>query len=67
MIVNIEELKELQAKINHINSCPFHMIEWYENGQKLDIPRQTIDDWHFTGMTNCSFIATSFYKEPILI
>ena len=67
MIVHIEELKELQAKIDHINCCPFHMIEWYENNQKVEIPQHIIDSWYFVGMTNCSFISTSFYKEPVLI
>ncbi len=38
------------------NSPDLGDIELYRNGEKIDIPKEMIDHWEFTGMNNIDFI-----------
>lgn len=63
MKVTIEEILEMQKRRSEINSFDIKDIEWYENGFKIDVPSESLDEWRFTGLSNTDFI---FYMLPEL-
>jgi len=63
MIVNINELLELKEKLNEINSIPLEEIEFYENGELVEIPEELLEQWDYIGLNNVDFITTGYYKE----
>lgn len=62
-VVNIEVVKKIIDDLREINKIPFDEIEWHENGKPLDIPKEVLEEWKFTGLSNYSFVDTEFYKE----
>lgn len=63
MIVNVEEVRALKARLREINRVPIEQIEWHEGGQKLELDPDLVADWSFMGMNNADFIDTEYYKE----
>lgn len=63
MKVTIEEILEMQKRRSEINSFDIKDIEWYENGVKVEVPNEYLDEWRFTGLSNTDFI---FYMLPEL-
>jgi chromosomal replication initiation ATPase DnaA len=57
MIVSIEEILELRERLREINALPLDDITFIENGDKT-----IVADFKFTGLNNCDFITTNFYK-----
>ena len=62
-VVNIEEVRQLQAKLAEINAIPFSEIEWHEQGEPIPVTSQCAQDWRFLGMSNCAFVETEFWKQ----
>jgi hypothetical protein len=56
MRVDVEYAKHLRAELKKINAVPLDEIEWYENGKKLEIEKDLIEEWKFTGLNNVDFI-----------
>ena len=63
MIVNVETIYQLKSELTDINLAILEDIEFYENGEKIDIPKEYIEEWSFIGLSNCDFITTEFYKH----
>lgn len=63
MQVAVEYIKWLQEERAKINRVPLEEIEFFENGMKLDIPKEIIEKFDFTGLNNIDFIWSDFYKE----
>lgn len=59
MIIDINEVRELEARLLEINSIPFDEIEWVDGNDHLTYHKDLIDSWKYTGLSNCYFI-TSF-------
>ncbi len=64
MKVSIENIKWIHEQRAKINREPLENIEFYEQGKKIDMPEQLIEDFCFTGMNNVDFILTGFYTGP---
>jgi hypothetical protein len=62
MIVSIEEILELRERLREINALPLDDITFIENGEELEIDKTIVADFKFTGLNNCDFITTNFYK-----
>jgi len=67
MRVDLEEIIELEAKRLRINSVDIEDIEFYENGEKLEIPLDVIQKWRFIGLNNMDFITTDYYLSEMII
>jgi hypothetical protein len=63
MNIAVEYIKWLQDQRNKINSENLKDIEFYENSMKLDIPTKVFDEFELTGLNNCDFILSGFYKD----
>jgi hypothetical protein len=45
MKVNFEYVRRLKAELDAINEVPFESIEWYENGQPVEMSERKIKSW----------------------
>ncbi len=63
MQVAIEYINWLQEERAKINRADLRDIEFFENGMKLDIPQEILDNFEFTGLNNIDFIWSDFYKK----
>jgi len=61
MKINLEEVRKNLAQQKKWNSVLLSEIEFYERGVKLDIPKELVDEFEFTGLNNIDFISTKFY------
>lgn len=61
--VSVEEVMQLQNRLNEINLIPFCDIDWTENGESLAIDESLKDEFRFTGLANKDFITTGYYQE----
>jgi len=63
MRVDIEHVRKLQEERMKINSAELKDIEWYEDGEKVEIDPKTLEDFRFTGLCNTDFIIYDAYRE----
>jgi len=61
MRVDIEKILDLKEQLRVINSVDLDTIEFYENGKKVSISKENVDDWAFVGLTNVDFITSQSY------
>lgn len=61
-IEDIRAMQDMRAKINNIALCE---IEFYEDGKKVEINEEIIDDFEFTGLSNIDFITSGAYLESV--
>ena len=61
MRVDLEEVRDIMKRRKRINNIPLQEIEWFENGKKIEIDLDTIDDFLFTGLNNIDFITSGYY------
>ncbi len=65
MRVNIERIMALRQELGKINREPIENIDFYENGSKIEIPKEAIEQFKFTGLSNVDFVLCRFW-EPAL-
>jgi hypothetical protein len=63
MKVAVEYIKWLTEERQRINKTPLEEIEFYEDGMKVDMSKELIEAFEFTGLNNIDFITSEFYKE----
>jgi hypothetical protein len=61
MRIDVETVQEIHRQLEEINSHKMNDIEWFENGVKLNITPEILEDWRFVGMSNESFVALKFW------
>ena len=62
MRVDVERVHALKEELAVINRTPLEEIEVYEDGKRVDIPQDVIDDWKFIGLNNSDFVNMEFWK-----
>lgn len=65
MKVNIERILELKEELRLINEQHLHDIDFYKDGEKLDIDRKTIDEFYYVGLNNVDFITSNYYLDGL--
>jgi hypothetical protein len=60
--VNVEYVREVVAMRHRLNQLDLGAVELYEGGVRVEVPEKVKDDWRFTGLCFCDFIASNFYK-----
>ena len=63
MRVDLEDYWIMLAFRRCINTSPLEDIEWHEDGEKIEIPQETIDEFLFTGLSNVDFIQSGYYEK----
>ena len=64
--IDIEHVLKIQAERFRINSLNLKEIEWYEDGKKVEISPELIEEFKFTGLCNTDFITTESFKKKNL-
>jgi len=64
-VVPVELVDWLRQQLWNINKLNFEDIVWTEKDNILDIPKEVIRDFNFTGLSNHDFITTGYYKEKV--
>ena len=62
--VDIEYVRNLLAELDKIDAIPLSEMQLYENGQKIEILPETIEEWRFVGLSNRAFIEMEVWKHP---
>jgi len=62
MIVDIDLLKERKKQSDMINSVDLDEIQFYENGERVEISDEILAKWKYIGLNNTDFITSDFYK-----
>lgn len=44
------------AELEEFNSVPLNELILTKDGQPISIPPEVIEDWRFTGLSNCGFV-----------
>lgn len=65
MIVELELVWSLFAKIKEINETPLEKIIWMRSGEVCDYPEELLKEWKFTGLSNCRFALEDWDEEAI--
>lgn len=60
--VAIEYIRWLQEERAKINRVELEDIVFFENGMKVDIPKEVVDDFAVSGLNNTDFITSDSYK-----
>ena len=63
MIVDVEELQRLQARLTEINSVPIEKIEWRRGGQKIVVSEHAVSSWKYIGLSNVYFLDVVEHPE----
>lgn len=56
MKVSLEDIWDLQNQLNQINNYKFEEIEWYYDGEKLEISQELKDTFKVKYLPNLNFI-----------
>ena len=56
MKINLEEVEKITKRRNEINKPKLDELEIYQNGRKLKIDKDRIDEHNFTGLNNIDFL-----------
>jgi len=62
MRIDIEEIQLLKKRLREFNRLSIYDMEFYENGEKLDISKQILKEWEFVDLNNSDFIDSEFWK-----
>lgn len=63
MRIDIEDIRKLLDEKQKFNKLDLDDVEFYENGEKLNIPKEIYDNWFYIGLNNLDFISTGYYKN----
>lgn len=63
MKVDINEVIAMFKRRREINSVPLENIIWMDGDKVLEVPREWIDRYKFTGLNNVDFIDMEIYKH----
>lgn len=66
MKIAVEYIRWLQEERAKINALPLEEITFFENGMKVVVPKEVVNDWDFSGLNNTDFITSGRYKEPLV-
>jgi hypothetical protein len=61
--INVEYVESLIEAWGKVNRLAFDDIEWFKNGQRLDVPQDVRDEFRFTGLSNIDFVRYDFIDQ----
>lgn len=59
--VSVEYINWLNEERRKINKTDLAAIDFYQNGEKIDIPTKRVKRFRFIGLSNIDFILSGFY------
>jgi hypothetical protein len=58
--VDFEEVQRLLERRREINRLNFSDIEWFKDGQRIEVPANVQEEFRFTGLANTDFVEIDF-------
>ena len=65
MRVDLEHIEYLRSERHKINSVELETIEFYENGEQIDIDPRNVRDFWYCGLNNIDFISSGYYLREM--
>lgn len=63
--IDINYVKSLIEKIKEIDQLNLFEVSFVEDGKTIEIAKEIIEKFQFTGLSNMDFITTNFYKKKL--
>ncbi|MCP4761061.1 MAG: hypothetical protein GY870_04715 [archaeon] len=63
MRIDIEDINKHLEFRKKVNCNELDNIEFYENGKKVEIPKEIADEFKYTGLSNIDFISSGYYQK----
>ena len=63
MRVDIEDVFKLEEDRAKVNSPDLSDIEFFKDGERVEIPKEQIDHWRFIGLSNIEFVLCSNWTK----
>jgi hypothetical protein len=63
MKITLEEIEQLDNRINEINSIPFEEIQIFEKGVLLEIDKDILENIRFYGLTNFHILRDKLFED----
>lgn len=54
--VDVERVRALREELRQINQLELDQIEWFENGQPMNVRPEAVKEFSFIGLNNADFI-----------
>ncbi len=54
--IDVEDVFQAYEELAKYQRIKLKNMEFYYDGKKVDIPKETIDQWEFIGLTNADLI-----------
>lgn len=61
--VNIEDIKKHFAFAKKVNAIDVNDLEIYENGERVEISEELLEEWEYVGLTTLCFIEIQIIGE----
>lgn len=62
MRIDVEKIIALKAELRAMNIVPLEQWELYENGERVEVTKEAIEEWKFIGLNNVDFVMCEAYK-----
>lgn len=62
MRIDVEKIIALKDELRAMNRIPLDQWELYENGERVEVAKEVIEEWKFMGLNNTDFVDSGFYK-----
>lgn len=63
MKVKIHDIIKMKKYLEAVNSVPLDKLELYGYEIRINIKKEELDDWDFTGLSNIDFIMNKWNKR----
>jgi hypothetical protein len=60
---DLEPLKFALNIIKEFNALDIQTLDFYENGVKIEVPKEALDAWKYVGLSNKEFAINYVLKE----
>jgi hypothetical protein len=64
---DVEEIMTHIDALRAFDLIPLEKLELYENGQKVELSPEVIENWKFVGLNNKDFVALRIWEDPNLV
>ncbi len=61
--VDVENIMSLKNELNQLNKFEVDECEFWFDGLKVEIPKEEMDQWAFTGLNTVDYIMTKEWPD----
>lgn len=65
--IDVERIKELKEELTAFNMLLLEDVDFYEQGNPINVSPEILREWLYTGLNNTDFITSETYKEVSIV